>query len=71
MANKAIYHVVKALEEQGCRIRETKGGWFVYCPDGKTTLGFHKSNASDRRTMKNLKSDIQRAGLRWPRGVPA
>jgi hypothetical protein len=61
--------VVESLEEQGCRIRHTRAGVFVYCPDGKTTIGFHLSHHSDRRAIKNIRSEVLRVGLTWPEGM--
>lgn len=66
---KGIIRVIRSLEEQGCRIRTTKGGVFVYCPDGRTTLGFHVSKHSDRKALKNIKAEVLRAKLLWPEGV--
>lgn len=71
MTQPYINQVIASLEKQGCRIRQTRGGVFVYCPDGKHTIGFHTSKHSDPRTMKNIRAAVLRAGLEWPKGVPA
>lgn len=59
-----IEKLLKSLEEQGCRIRETKKGWFVYFPSGDSTI-YHKT-PSDHRAMKNNRARVRRNGLHWP-----
>jgi hypothetical protein len=66
-----ILKLVRSLEEQGCRVRYTRGGVFVYLPDGVTTMGFHTSKHSDKKTLANIKAEVRRAGLEWPKGVGA
>lgn len=56
---------VDALVEQGCRVREGRKGWVVYCPDGETTLHVHKS-ISDSKAVERLKMQVRRAKLEWP-----
>lgn len=58
------------LLDQGCTARRTKGGYMVYCPDGVTPIAFHISKHSDVRVMRNLKAEVRRAGLKWPKGIP-
>lgn len=71
MTQPGVEVIIQSLSEQGCRIRKTRGGVFVYCPDGKTTIGLHTSKHSDRRALKNIRAAVLRAGLEWPKGVPA
>lgn len=70
MSQQHIGKLVDSLVEQGCRLRTTKAGYFLYLPDGKTTIGLHKSRHSDMRTMRNLRAEVRRAGLEWPKGLP-
>ena len=62
--------LAKGLIEQGCTYRRTRGGYILYCPDGVHKISFHLSKHSDVRAMRNLKSEVRKAGLRWPKGIP-
>lgn len=53
-----------SLENQGCKIRRTRDGWFVTFPAGGGT-SIHTS-VSDHRAVANLRSTIKRAALEWP-----
>jgi hypothetical protein len=64
MKHTTIVRIVNDLEKQGCRIRLTKMGWFLYLPNGETMV-FHLT-PSDRRAQNNQKAKIKRAGLHWP-----
>ncbi len=70
MSQPHMENLRKGLEEQGCTSRRTRGGYMIYCPDGRTTIGFHISKHSDVRVMRNLKAEVRRAGLIWPKGLP-
>jgi len=58
--------VIDYLVDQGCHTRDTRGGVFILCPDGETTIGIHLSKASDMRTLRNVKAAVRKAGLKWP-----
>lgn len=60
-----VRRFVKNLERQGCRVRETKSGWFIYFPDGKTTMNAH-STISDQKAVRAMRAAVLRAGLTWP-----
>ncbi len=67
MVNKAARHFpafAEALAEQGAHVRPTNEGYFILLPNGKPTL-LHRS-PSDVRWKKNLRRDIERAGLTFP-----
>lgn len=57
--------LAKALEDQGCRVRVTKSGWFVYFPDGVSTMNIHKT-ISDTKAVMAMRATVTRAGLEWP-----
>jgi hypothetical protein len=57
---RLVFH----LEDQGCRVRQTKKGWFIQFPDG-TGTALHKTG-SDVRGPKNLRAQVRRAGMNWP-----
>ncbi len=66
---RAVYdEFVEAMREQGCHVRPLGrgrgGGYFILLPNGKPTV-LHNS-PSDRRFAKNLRADIERAGLTFP-----
>ena len=65
MQGKRLRVLLAGLERQGCTIVETKKGYRILCPDGVSTLGFHKT-ASDHRAEANIRGDVKRAGLQWP-----
>ena len=71
MSQPGIDVLIRSLKDQGCRVRRTKGGVFIYCPDGISTIGFHTSKHSDRRALKNIRAKVRQAGLEWPRELPA
>ncbi len=71
MSQPMIQIVIDSLVEQGCRLRRTKGGVFLYCPDGIHTIGIHTSKHSDQRAIKNIRAVVRQAGLEWPEKVPA
>jgi hypothetical protein len=70
MSQPHMESLAQGLIAQGCRYRRTRGGYMLYCPDGKTTIAFHVSKHSDVRVMRNLKAEVRRAGLQWPKGIP-
>lgn len=63
-----LLRLVRELENQGCTIRQGKGPTLIVkTPNGKA-IPIHMS-PSDYRSMKNLRGDIRRAGLIWPKGL--
>lgn len=69
MVNKAVKHYAafaEAMREQGCHVRPAHGGggYFILLPNGKPTV--LPGTPSNHRWVKNLKSDIKRAGLEYP-----
>lgn len=67
---KHLQKLADSLVKQGCTYRRTKSGFWFNCPDGVTTISMHISNHSDVRVMRNLKAEVRRAGLEWPKGLP-
>jgi hypothetical protein len=61
--NKDIPTIVRSLEKQGCGIRNTKAGYMILFPDGKSSYTVHKSNHSDYRTLANIRAAMKRHGL--------
>lgn len=56
--------ILNGLEEQGCRVVRKTNGWQVLCPSGDIVT-LHNT-PSDYRALRNARSLIKRAGLRWP-----
>ena len=54
-----------ALEDQGCRVRVTKSGWFIYFPNQRGTMNIHKT-ISDTKAVMAMRAKVKRAGLEWP-----
>ena len=61
---KLMDKFAEELHDQGCYVRRIKGGYFFLLPHGKPTV-LHRS-PSDNRWKRNLRADIERAGLTWP-----
>lgn len=52
------------VEKQGVNVTETKKGYLMRFPNGKTEM-LHKSQ-SDYRGVNNLKASLKRSGITWP-----
>lgn len=53
------------MREQGCYVRPAHGGgYFIILPNRQRTI--LPGSPSDRRWLKNLRADIERAGLEFP-----
>lgn len=64
MRRKQVERIVSALEEQGAKVRPSKGGYLIQFPKGGgTTVHF---THSDRRAMLNFRAQVERAGLTYP-----
>lgn len=67
MVNKATKHFpefAEAMRRQGAHVRPQGNGYFILLPNGKPTL-LH-GTPSNKRWIKNLRRDIERAGLKFP-----
>lgn len=59
-----LRRIVNDLAEQGCKVKETRKGYFIGFPNGETTVYHH--TPSDVRAQKNNRARVRRAGLHWP-----
>lgn len=59
-----LREIIKGLEAQGARVKETSDGWQILCPNGDIVT-MHRT-PSDHRALRNTRSRIKRAGLTWP-----
>lgn len=57
--------ILRDLERQGCRLRESKKGTVVYFTNGRDSYTVHYTT-SDWRAMRNFRAAVRRAGLVWP-----
>lgn len=65
ISNKELRVLIDGLVAQGCRVKETKGGFQFYPPCGGRPFTLHLT-LSDGRGMKNLRADARRVNLVWP-----
>lgn len=65
ISTKDTARLISGLESQGCRVKETKGGFTFYPPCGGRPFTLHLT-LSDGRGMKNLRADCRRVNLAWP-----
>lgn len=63
---RSAVRLVKSLERQGARIKKTRDGWRVF--HGPSVITIH-AGSSDVNAWRNLRTDIQRAGLEWPSNI--
>lgn len=62
--HSTIKAILNGLEAQGARIVPKKSGWQIMCPNGEI-ITLH-ATPSDHRALRNARSHVRRAGLRWP-----
>jgi len=62
--SSTIAKIIKGLDAQGARIKETTKGYQIMCPNGDI-ITMHKT-PSDHRAMRNTRARVKRAGLDWP-----
>lgn len=61
-AGKDQRRLIAKAEAAGWQVRDTKAGWKLYSPDGKTIVTMHTSS-SDNRAIANMRSDLRKGGL--------
>lgn len=63
MADKALKALLKELQSQGFRIKESKKGYMVYPPDpAKPPVAIHHT-PSDHRAWANMITQLRRCGF--------
>lgn len=62
---KELKELLKAAEEQGCRVVPTTDGWQILCPDRETIVTVHKTPG--RNAIRHHVRDLRKAdfGFRW------
>jgi hypothetical protein len=56
---KELKELLRAVEQQGCRVVRTKSGAQIYCPDGETIVTTH--NTPGRNAIRHYVRDLKRA----------
>lgn len=61
--DRGLRTLLKELERQGGRVKETKKGFMVYPPDPKASpVAIHKT-PSDHRAWNNMRAELRRSGF--------
>lgn len=61
--NKEVRRIVRELEKQGWRVERRKSKSVAFSPDGVTEVPVHHT-PSDKKSLKNLVSQLKRGGYR-------
>ncbi|GIU87459.1 MAG: hypothetical protein KatS3mg009_1974 [Acidimicrobiia bacterium] len=62
MANKEVNEIIKKLIRQGWRVERGAKHWKAYPPDKSKRMITIPTTPSDHRSLKNVISDLRRAG---------
>lgn len=61
---RSAVRLVADLERQGARVKQVKNGYRVFYGDAVLTI---HGGSSDVNGWRNLRTDVEKAGLAWPR----